>query len=61
MQLDLSALTFIDASGLAVIIAAHLRAHRLAGRLVIHQGSTCVRQLFQLTGVARWLLIADDP
>ena len=58
---DLSALSFIDAGGLAIIIAAHLRARRLDGRLVIHQGSTCVRRLFQLTGVARWLLIIDDP
>lgn len=59
--LDLRALTFIDASGLGIIIAAHLRARKLAGGLVIHQGSTNVRRLFQLTGAARALVIIDDP
>jgi anti-anti-sigma factor len=53
--LDLSALTFIDACGLNMILAADARARQDRGRLVVHCGSSCVRRLFELTGADRWL------
>jgi anti-sigma B factor antagonist len=53
LVLDLSALRFIDSTGLRLIVSAHQRA-RLHGRaLKIVQGGAAVRRLFRLSGLER--------
>lgn len=52
VALDLSAVTFIDSSGLAMIVESHQRLAAEGRRLVIAQRSDIVQRLFDLTGVA---------
>ena len=59
--LDLSALTFIDVSGLHMIVAADTRARHHHGRLMVRCGRSCVCRLFELTGIDRSLDLTDDP
>lgn len=56
--LDLSQLTFIDASGIRVVMDLHTRAARQRIRLVIVPGPQAVQRLFeilQLTAVLPFL------
>lgn len=62
LVLDLRGLSFIDSSGLAVILGAHeraLRDGRPRVRIVIH-GSRPVEALFHTIGAADYLDLVDD-
>jgi anti-sigma B factor antagonist len=62
LVLDLRGLSFIDSSGLAVILGAHeqaLRDGRPQARIVI-QGSAPVEALFHTIGAGDYLELADD-
>jgi anti-sigma B factor antagonist len=62
LVLDLRGLTFIDSSGLAVILGAHERALREARgpvRIVI-QGSAPVEALFNTIGATDYLELVED-
>jgi anti-sigma B factor antagonist len=58
--LDLRALTFLDVSGLRMLVAADRRARHHHGRLIVRCGRSCVRRLFELTGADRSLELTDD-
>ena len=49
--LDLSGLTFIDSSGVRMIVCANLRSRADGDRLRLIRGSTRVQRVFELTGV----------
>lgn len=51
VALDLSAVTFLDSSGLAVLLAARQRLADAGGPLVLHHPSPPVRRLLAVTGV----------
>lgn len=59
--LDLRGLTFMDSSGVHLVIAAHTRARRRGGRLVIVNCPPPVRRVFELTGVLGHLEFAAQP
>ena len=59
--LDLRRLAFLDCNGLRVILAAHHRAHRTEGRLVVVRGPTAVERVFTLTDAHRELELVDLP
>jgi anti-sigma B factor antagonist len=60
--LDLRAVTFIDSSGLSVIVAEHQRAQAAQNRLVVAlEGAPLVARLFDLTGLAGTLETVPDP
>jgi anti-anti-sigma factor len=60
--LDLRGVTFIDSSGLSVIVAEHQRAQAEQRRLVVAvEGAAMVERLFDLTGLHRTLTIVSDP
>lgn len=57
---DLSGLTFIDSSGLHVIVAAHAQVRGSGCRLVLIPGPRQVQRLFELTGIEeRFEFVAD--
>jgi anti-sigma B factor antagonist len=58
---DLRRVSFMDASGLHVLVAAHERAVRGRWSLVIVRGPRAVQRLFELAGVDRFLHLLDDP
>ena len=59
LVLDLSGLTFIDSTGLEVILRAARRAEDSGRRLVVARPSPYVRRLFQLTAIDQSLDIVD--
>lgn len=59
IAVDLSAITFIDSTGLTVLVQAHKQMLRREGRLVIRRPSERAMQLFQLTGLDALLDIGD--
>lgn len=58
--LDLSATTFFDSTGLAALIAAHRRAERMGGRLVVVNVDPEIARLLQVTGLDTLLSLAGD-
>jgi anti-anti-sigma factor len=49
--LDLSGLTFMDSSGVRLIVCANLRSRANGDRLRLIRGSARVQRVFELTGV----------
>ena len=49
--LQLAELSFIDSSGLRVVISAHRRLDEAGGRLVLRTPSDTVRRLLEITGL----------
>jgi anti-sigma B factor antagonist len=60
LALDLSELTFVDSSGLAVMLRAARRAQDSGRRLVVARPSVYVRKLLQMTAIDQSLDIVDD-
>ena len=57
--LDLSALTFIDSTGVRLLISAHARSRADSDRLTLLRGPRPVQRVFELTGVLDILPFAD--
>jgi anti-sigma B factor antagonist len=58
---DLRGLSFMDSTGLRVIVSADKRASRSNRRLVIIQGPLAVRRVFEITRLGERLDIVDTP
>ncbi len=59
--LDLRKLSFMDSTGLRVIVAADDRARGQARRLVLVRGSDAVQRVIEMTRLDERLEIVDDP
>jgi anti-anti-sigma factor len=59
--LDLRGVSFMDSSGLRVILAADARARASGGRFVIVRGPPGVHRVFELTLLDRRLEFVEDP
>lgn len=59
--LDLRGLTFLDSSGLRVIIMAGARSRRDGPPLTVVRGPEQVQSVFEITGMDRELRMVDDP
>ena len=60
LWIDLSATTFMDSSGLHVLMDAHHGAEALRRRLMIICPPGAVRRVFDITGLTRTLRVYDD-
>ncbi len=61
LVVDLAAVTFIDSSGLRVLISTHRAMRERSGRFVIRQPSGTVRTLLDITHVAGEIDIEELP
>lgn len=61
LVLDLRGVTFMDSTGLSLLVKAHRRAQDAHRRLAVVRGSAQVQRLLMLTGVAERLTLIDDP
>lgn len=61
LAVDLRGLTFMDSTGLRVVVSADKRAARANRRLVIIQGPAAVRRVFEITRLDERLDIVDTP
>ncbi len=59
IALDLSALEFIDSTGVRLIIQADARSRAESRRLVLLRGPSAVQRVFELTGLLDRLPFAD--
>jgi anti-anti-sigma factor len=57
--LDLSGLTFMDSTGVRLLLNAHARSRADADRLTMPRGSPAVQRVLQLTGVIDLLPFTD--
>jgi anti-anti-sigma factor len=57
--LDMTAVTFLDSSGLRVLITAHDRLDTAARRLVIRRPPAAVLRVFEITGLLSTFVIDD--
>lgn len=57
--LDLSGLTFMDSTGLRVVLRAHARSRADSNRLALLRGPTSVQRVFELCGVSELLPFAN--
>ena len=61
LVLDLSAVEFIDSSGLGVLAGLQREAARLGGRLAIVVPRGSARQIFALTRTEAFFTLVDSP
>ena len=61
LVLDLRKVTFLDSSGLRLVLRLDERQKDIGGRLVIVQGGRRVARVFELTGAGERLEIVADP
>jgi anti-anti-sigma factor len=53
--LDLARLTFMDSTGLGVIVTEHTRMKRAGGTITIFSPTSSVRRLFEISGLSQHL------
>ena len=58
--LDLSGVTFMDSTGLKVLLAVHKRAELAGGRLVLAAPTRSVNRVVSITGFDRTLAVAES-
>jgi anti-anti-sigma factor len=58
--IDLRYCTFIDSTGIAVILRAHRQREEEGGRVVVHSLSSPVLRVFTLTGLTDSALVVAD-
>jgi anti-anti-sigma factor len=58
---DLRGLTFMDSTGLRLLVSADARARDGGHRLVIVRGPASVQRVLELTGLDTRLEVIDDP
>jgi stage II sporulation protein AA (anti-sigma F factor antagonist) len=56
---DLSGLTFMDSTGLRLLLSAHARSRGQADRLALRRGPASVQRVVELSGVDDLLPFAD--
>ncbi len=61
LVLDLRELSFIDSSGLRLVLVAAKRAGEAGRRLVLVRGPREVDRVFQVTGTSEQLEFIEDP
>jgi anti-sigma B factor antagonist len=58
IHLDMSAVSFIDSSGIRALVVAHQRAEERSNRMTIGEPSASVRRLFQLSSLDDYFHVA---
>jgi anti-sigma B factor antagonist len=53
--IDLAKLTFMDSTGLSVLVTEHKRLEHVNGKLTIFSPPSAIRRLFEITGLATTL------
>jgi anti-sigma B factor antagonist len=61
LVIDVSRVTFMDSSGLRVLLAAHHRAQEQGWDFALVRGSEAVERLLEVAGLAGRLPLVDGP
>ena len=60
-MIDLSQVTFMDSSGLRVLLTAHRRAEEAGRGFALVKGGDTVSRLLEVTGLSERLELLDEP
>src|SRR5947209_1173327 len=60
LVLDLRHVSFVDSAGLALVLEEHLRAEQERVKFRLVRGNEVVHQVFEMTGLSRRLIWADE-
>jgi anti-sigma B factor antagonist len=60
LEIDLSAVTFMDSAGISLLVSLRNRADSRGQRLVLVQPSATARQVLDLGGVSEWFGLGGD-
>ena len=60
LVLDLSGVTFMDSTGLKVLLAVHKRAELSGGRLVLAGATRSVDRIVKITGFDQTFVVCED-
>ena len=60
LVLDLSGVTFMDSTGLKVLLAVHKRAELAGGRMVLAGANRSVTRVVSITGFDQTFAVRDD-
>ncbi len=58
---DLSGLTFMDSTGIRLLLSAHARSRANGNRLTLRRGPASVQRVLELCAVDEFLPFADPP
>lgn len=58
---DLAGLTFMDSTGVRLVLSAHARSRADANRLTLLRGPAAVQRVLELSGVEQLLPFAERP
>ena len=61
LVIDLRGVTFIDSSGLRLLLETDVRARKAGRSLVLVRGSEVVQRVFEISLLDRRLAFVDDP
>lgn len=61
VMIDLAGTTFIDSSGLAVLIGAYERFGRRPDAVVLCAAGPCIRQVLEISGLDRFVTMVVEP
>lgn len=61
LVVDLRAVTFMDSSGLRVLLTAHRRAEENGRTFALVRGGESVDRLLEVTGLVERLVLLDEP
>lgn len=61
ITLDLRGLSFMDSTGLRILVAADTRAREGGWRLTVVRGPAAVQRVLEMTGLDQHLTLVDEP
>lgn len=61
IRVDMSGVTFLDSSGISVLVEAQQRLHESPNRLVLHGVGDSIRRVLEISGLGSFFELSDQP
>lgn len=61
VHVDMHAVTFLDSSGISVLVHAHKRLAEAGGCLVLHRPSDQIRRVLEISGLGSFFELSEEP
>ena len=61
VRLDMTAVTFLDSSGISVLVDTQQRLHEASARLVLHGVGDHIKRVLEISGLGSFFELSDQP
>jgi len=61
VRLDMTGVTFLDSSGISVLVDAQQRLHDIPARLVLHGVGDRIKRVLEISGLGSFFELSDQP